>query len=346
TWAAIVAVLKARGYVVLHERRLAPTGRGQVLTAFLEHGFGQWVDCGFTAAMEEALDRIAVGGLAREAMLAEFWGPFDAALGVAGERTRATVRAAVEDRLAPLLFGPEAAGPARRRCPACGSGKLELRLSRHGPFVGCADWPACGYRRGLDAAESYAGPQDLGPDPGTGTAVTLRRGPKGWYVQRDADEGGSKPERVSLPPSRRRDELDLATALRLLALPRQVGRHPETGAPVLAGVGRYGPWVAHDGTYAPIPEDEDVLDVGINRAVALIADKIVRQSRMRGPSRVLRDLGRHPADGAPVQVRTGRCGPFVAHRRRHASLPEDVDPDGLTLEDAVALVEAAVARKG
>ncbi|MYE02907.1 MAG: type I DNA topoisomerase [Alphaproteobacteria bacterium] len=350
TWAAIIAVLKARGYVVLHERRLAPTERGQVLTAFLEHGFEQWMDYGFTAAMEDALDRIATGGLAREAMLAEFWTPFDAALGVAGERTRRTVRAAVEDRLDTLLFGPDAAGPARRRCPTCGGGRLELRFSRHGPFVGCGDWPACGYRRGLNAvaaeADAYAGPQDLGPDPESGTAVTLRRGPSNWYVQRDAHEGGSKPKRVSLPPSLRHDEVDLATALRLLALPRQVGRHPETGAPVLAGIGRFGPWVGHEGTYAAIPDDEDVLDVGINRAVVLIADKIVRQSRMRGPSRVLRDLGRHPADGAPVQVRTGPYGPFVAHRRRHVSLPEDVGPDGLTLEDAVAMVEAGAARKG
>lgn len=350
TWAATIAVLEERGYVVQHQRRLEPTERGQVLTAFLEHGFGQWMDYGFTAAMEDDLDRIATGGLAREAMLAEFWAPFDAALGAAGERTRRTVRDAVEERLDPLLVGPDSADPARRRCPACGSESLELKLSRYGPFVGCADWRDCGYRRGLSAAagaeDGYDGPRDLGADPQSGTAVTLRRGPTGWYVQRDAPEGKPDPERMSLPPSLRHDEVELATALRLLALPRRVGRHPETGALVLAGIGRFGPWVRHEETYAAIPDDEDVLDVGINRAVALIADKVIRQSRMRGPSRVLRELGRHPVDGAPVRLKTGRFGPFVSHRRRYASLPEGLDPDGLTLEDAVALVEAADARKG
>ena len=349
TWAAIVALLKERGYAVLHERRLVATERGRVLTAFLEHGFGQWMDYGFTAAMEDDLDRVAEGALARDAMLAGFWGPFEAALGAAGELTRRTVRDAVETRLDPLLFGLDAADPARRRCPACGNGRLELKLSRYGPFVGCADWQGCGYRRSLSAAaadeDGYAGPRELGADPETGTAVTLRRGPTGWYVQRGAREGGSKPDRMSLPSGSEPDAVDLATALRLLALPRRVGTHPESDAPVLAGIGRHGPWVRHEETYAAIPDGEDVLDVGINRAVALIADKTVRVNRMKGPVVVLRELGRHPGDGAPVRLRTGHYGPFVAHRRRYASLPEDLDPDDLTLEDAVALLGAQIAGK-
>ena len=350
TWAAIIAVLKERGYVVLDERRLLPTERGQVLTAFLEHGFGQWMDYGFTASMEGDLDRIATGALARDTMLAAFWAPFDAALGAAGGLTRRTVRNAVQARLDPLLFGSDAADPARRRCPACGTESLELKLSRYGPFVGCTDWQGCGYRRGLSVAaaeeEGYDGPRDLGVDPQTGTAVTLRLGPTGWYVQRGGREGEPKPVRMSLPPSLPHDDVDLATALRLLALPRQVGMHPETGAPVLAGIGRFGPWVRHEETYAAIPEGEDVLAVGINRAVALIADRVVRESRIRGPVVVLRELGRHPADGAPVRLRTGHYGPFVAHRRRYASLPKNRDPDDLTLEDAVALLEPGDAGKG
>ena len=172
----------------------------------------------------------------------------------------------------------------RRRCPACGGDTLELKLSRYGPFVGCAAYPDCGYRRSLSAAaaerDGYAGPRDLGTDPGTGMAVTLRRGPTGWYVQRGeprdrlprpASRGGeragkAKPERMSLPPSLEPDDIDLGLALRLLALPRRVGLHPETGEPILAGIGRYGPWVRHAGTYAAIPDGEDVLGVGINRA--------------------------------------------------------------------------------
>ena len=211
--AAIIAVLQARGYAVLHERRLLPTERGRVLTAFLEHGFGRWMDTGFTAAMEDDLDRIAAGALARRGMLEGFWGPFEAALGEAGGLTRKTVRAAIEDRLDAYLFGPDGAEPRRRRCPACGGDRLELKLSRYGPFVGCADYPDCAYRRSLSAAaaeeDGYAGPRTLGSDPGTGTDVTLRRGPTGWYVQRGERAGKEKPDRMSLPPSLEPDDLDL-----------------------------------------------------------------------------------------------------------------------------------------
>ena len=242
--------------------------------------------------------------------------------------------------------------PVRRRCrPAALPGlprrhRLELRLSRYGPFVGCADYPACGYRRGLaaaaDAGEGYTGPRDLGIDPGSGLPVTLRRGPNGWYVQRGERTdtgGGAKPARMSLPGSMAPGSVDLDLAQRLLALPREVGMHPESGQPILAGIGRYGPWLRHEETYAAIPADEDVLAIGLNRAVDLIADKQVRESRARGPKQVLRKLGPHPDDGAPVWLKTGHYGPFVAHRRRYASLPEDLSEDALTLERAVELLD-------
>ena len=342
TWVAIVAVLQERGYAILHDRRFVPTERGRVATAFLEAFFGGWVETGFTAAMEEDLDRIAGGALAWRGMLEGFWGGFHAALETAGALERATVLAAVEARLDGFLFG---AGSGRRRCPACPDGRLELRLSRYGPFVGCADYPACGYRRGLAAAgaeDGYTGPRDLGTDPGSGLAVTLRRGPNGWYVQRGerSDTGGKeRPARMSLPGSTAPGSVDLDLARRLLALPREVGMHPESGQPILAGIGRYGPWLRHEETYAAIPGDEDVLAIGLNRAVDLIADKQVRESRARGPKQVLRKLGPHPDDGAPVWLKTGHYGPFVAHRRRYASLPEEVPEDALTLERAVELLD-------
>ena len=206
---------------------------------------------------------------------------FHAALEGAGTLERADVLAAVEDRLGGFLFG---AGRERRRCPSCGRDTLALKLSRYGPFVGCGDYPACGYRRGLAAGapgDGYAGPRDLGTDPGAGLGVTLRRGPNGWYVQRGERAGKDRPERMSLPPALDPDSVDLDLALRLLALPREVGRHPETGEPILAGIGRYGPWLRHGDTYAAIPAGEDVLAVGINRAVALIVDKEMRE-RHRG----------------------------------------------------------------
>ena len=336
TWTAVLAVLRERGYTVVRDRHLAPSERGRVVTAFLEDAFGRWVDYGFTAAMEADLDGIAAGALAWRGMLEGFWSGFRPALDEAGALKRGAVREAVEERLAALLFG--AGG---RRCPACGAGRLELRLSRYGPFVGCAQYPACGYRRGLaaEAEDSGAEPRELGVDPDTRDALSLRRGPTGWYVQRSGGAETGKAQRMSLPPALVPDAVDRDLARRLLALPREVGRHPETGQPILAGIGRYGPWLRHGETYAPIPEGEDVLAIGLNRAVALIAEKEVRASRAREPSRVLRRLGRHPGDGAPVWLKTGRHGPFVAHRRRYASLPEDVAPENLTLEQALAVLE-------
>ena len=135
------------------------------------------------------------------------------------------------------------------------------------------------------------------------------------------------------------EAVDLDLARRLLALPREVGRYPESGEPILAGIGRYGPWLRHRETYASIPPDEEVLAIGINRAVVLITDKEIRESRTRGPKQVLRKLGPHPGDGAPVWLKTGHYGPFVAHRRRYASLPEDICDDALTLAQAVELLE-------
>ena len=344
TWAAILAVLQEREYALLHQRRFVPTERGRVVTAFLEGFFGQWVEYGFTAAVETDLDRIAGGSLAWRGMLKRFWDRFHPALEEAGTLERAAIRRAVEDRLEGFLFG---SGSGRRRCPSCGGGELELRFGRHGPFVGCAGYPECGYRRRLPAAgdDGYTGPRGLGTDPETGLAVTLRRGPVGWYVQRGDGKGagiaaaGGKPERMSLPASMEPETVDLDLARRLLALPREVGRHPDTGQPILAGIGRYGPWLRHEDTYAAIPADEDVLAIGINRAVALITDKEIRESRARGPKQVLRRLGRHPGDGAPVWLKTGHYGPFVAHRRRYAGVPEDLALDTLTLEQAVDLLE-------
>ena len=339
TWAPILALLREREYALLHRRRFVPTERGRVVTAYLEGFFGAWVEYGFTAAMEADLDRIAGGSLAWRDMLEGFWGGFHAALEDAGVQERATVLAAVEDRLQGFLFG---AG-GRRRCPSCEDGTLELKLSRYGPFVGCGAFPACGYRRrlaaGAAAEDGYVGPRELGSDPDSGLAVTLRRGPNGWYVQRGDGAAEAKPERMSLPGAMAPESIDLDLARRLLALPREVGMHPGTGQPIRAGIGRYGPWLRHAETYAAIPDDEDVLTIGLNRAVALIVDKEIRESRARGPKQVLRKLGPHPDDGAPVWLKTGHYGPFVAHRRRYASLPEDTPPDTLTLEQALDLLD-------
>ena len=211
--------------------------------------------------------------------------------------------------------------------------------------MGCRRHPACGFRRRLapgdDDDDDFVGPKHLGTEPGSGLAITLRRGPNGYYVQKGEGGGKEKPPRMSVPKAMAADGITLDIARRLLALPREVGVHPESGRPVLAGIGRFGPWVRHGESFASIADDDEVLRVGVERAVALIAEKEVWVSRARGPKRVLGKLSVHPDDGAPVWLKTGRHGPFVAHRRVYASVPQDIPPDELTLERALDLLASA-----
>ena len=271
TYAAIVGVLRERGYAVLYRRRFVPTERGRVVTAFLETWFGRWVAEDFTTRMEADLDRVAGGAAAGAAVLGRFWGDFDEALGRAAGLTREEVRAAVERALEAWLFGP-AGQPEHRFCPACAGGRLGLKFGRHGPFVGCDRYPDCGYTRPLarDPADGGTGPVALGTDPETRLALTLRTGRYGRYVQ--LGEVGADPQaaRATVPLGMEADEITPEVALALLALPRTVGTHPETGKAILAGIGRYGPWLKHGAAYVALPEDEDVLAVGLNRAVALV----------------------------------------------------------------------------
>ena len=271
TYASTVGVLRERGYAVLYRRRFVPTERGRVVTAFLEACFPRWVAYGFTGEMESDLDRVAEGAAAWKEVLHGFWGGFEGALEAAGGLKREEVRAAVERALETWLFGP-AGQQEKRSCPSCGEGRLGLRFGRFGPFVGCARYPACRYTRSLarDPADEGGGPVALGTDPGTGLALTLRSGRYGRYVQRG--EAGKDPEaaRGTVPMGMEAHEITPEVARALLALPRTVGVHPETGRTILAGIGRYGPWLKHGAAYVPLPEDEDVLAVGLNRAVMLV----------------------------------------------------------------------------
>ena len=275
TYAAIVGMLQDREYVVLHDRRFVPTERGRVVTAFLDAFFGNWVAYGFTAGLERELDRVAGGNAEWTGVLQNFWGDFETALGKAAAQRRQDVRAAIADGLESFAFG----GTEReggRRCPACGDGELMLKLGRRGPFVGCSRFPDCRYTRPLAAREldeGDSGPRHLGADPESGLAVTLRRGRYGLYVQKGEDMEGGKTAAVAVPKNMPPDGITLDIARALLALPREVGINPATGKTITAGIGRYGPWLRHGRTYVAIPADEDVLTIGLNRAVMLIAEK-------------------------------------------------------------------------
>ena len=289
----------------------------------------------FTADLEEKLDAVSNGRIDWRALLQEFWDGFAAKVEETQGLRITNVIDALDRELDAHFFPPTENGKDPRLCPACGEGRLGLRLGRHGAFFGCSRYPECRHVRPLTAAESEVenGPRVLGNHPESGLEVSVRKGPYGFYVQL-AGEEGDKPKRVSIPRGTDPAAVTLEQALGLLSLPREVGRHPETGKPISAGLGRYGPYLRHDGAYVSIPRGDDVLEIGLNRAVVLIAGK--KGGRAAGP---LKELGAHPEDGKPVTVHTGRYGPYVKHGRTMASLPKGQAPEEATLEAALPLLE-------
>ncbi len=346
TYAQTMEVLKKREYVRLDRRRLVPEDKGRIVTAFLGDFFRRYVEYDFTADLEEKLDRISAGDLSWKGVLRDFWRDFAANVEDASDVSRTEVIEALNEVLGEHLFPPRADGGDPRGCPLCGEGRLSLKLGRYGAFVGCSNYPECRFTRQLGQSDengSTVGPdgQLLGDDPETGTPVTLRSGRFGPYVQLG---DGKKPKRSSIPKGWAVDDIDLEAALRLLSLPRPVGTHPETGKPISAGIGRYGPFVEHEGKYANLDSVEEVFSVGPNRAISLLAAK--RNGSQRVAASALKELGEHPSDGGPVTVRSGRYGPYVNHGKLNATLPAGVKPEDVTLDEAVAMLAAKEAKGG
>jgi len=281
TYASILQVLKDRGYVRIDKKRLLPEDKGRVLTAFLESFFARYVEYDFTADLEEQLDRISNNEMAWRDLLREFWREFTAAVGDIKELRVAQVIDALDEMLAPHLFPPREDGSDPRKCPTCETGRLSLKLGKFGGFIGCTNYPECRFTRQLAPGNGGAadgGIKKLGEDPKSGLDVTLRSGRFGPYLQLGEGSVGEKPKRASLPKGSSPDDIELGRALGLLSLPREVGRHPDDGEAIIAGIGRFGPYVQHGKTYANLSGDEDILSVGLNRAVTLIEEK-----RARGP---------------------------------------------------------------
>jgi DNA topoisomerase-1 len=348
TYASILQVLKDRKYVRLDKRRLCPEDRGRIVVAFLESFFAKYVEYDFTARLEEQLDLIADREINWRELLRDFWRDFIAAIDETKDLKISAVIDALDSLLAPHLFPPRADGSDPRQCPNCGNGRLSLKLSKFGAFIGCSNYPECRYTRPLSVpADGSAdiGTKVLGQDPETGLDVTLRSGRFGPYLQLGEAVNGEKPRRAGLPKGAAPDQIDLQRALALLSLPREVGRHPEDGEPIRAGIGRFGPYVQHGKTYANLESPEDVFTIGLNWAVTLIAEKRAKGSRGRrfgaDPGR---PLGDHPAKGGPVVAKNGRYGPYVSHGGINATLPADKTPETVTLDEAVALIDARAER--
>ena len=348
TYASILQVLKDRKYVRLDKRRLYPEDRGRIVVAFLESFFAKYVEYDFTAGLEEQLDLISNSEAAWRDVLRDFWRDFIAAIDETKDLKISEVIDALDSLLAPHLFPPRADGSDPRQCPNCGNGRLSLKLSKFGAFIGCSNYPECRYTRPLSLpadGSGEIGTRKLGEDPQTGLEVTLRSGRFGPYLQLGEAVNGEKPRRAGLPKGTAPDEIDLERALALLSLPREVGRHPEDGEPIRAGIGRFGPYVQHGKTYANLDSPEEVFTVGLNRAVTLIAEKRAKGSRARrfgaDPGRA---LGNHPAKGGAVVAKKGSYGPYVSHDGVNATLPADKTPETVTLEEAVALIDARAER--
>ena len=347
TYASIMSVLVKREYAKLEDRRFVPEDRGRLVTAFLTSFFERYVDTGFTAALEEQLDDISGGRADWRAVMRAFWEEFSHAVAQTRDLKISDVIDALDQDLGAHFFPAREDGGDPRGCPACGNGRLGLKLSRHGSFIGCSNYPECQYTRRLAIATGAddgdlvkEGMRTLG-QAATGEEITVRRGPFGVYVQQGEQVKDSKvkPRRTSLPKGMEASALTLEQGLALLTLPRMVGLHPETGEPIEAGIGRFGPFVKMGGIFGSLDRDDDVLVVGLNRAMDVLAKKLAS----------VRTLGPHPADREPVLVRKGRFGPYAQHGNKVANLPRDVIMDDFTLADAVALLAErgkVLAKKG
>jgi len=374
TYASIIQVLQDRKYVRMDNRRFIPEDRGRVVIAFLESFFGRYVEYNFTADLENQLDEISGGRLNWKKVLSDFWRDFVVAIDGTKDLTRTAVIDALDSLLEPHLFPVRTDGTNPRKCPACADGRIGLKFGKFGSFIGCSKYPECRYTRPLGAPEPgegqvLDGPKELGNDPATGLKITLRVGPYGPYVQLGGEEvqpppppvveeigedgkkkrkkkaaPKDKPKRASLPKGTNINDVDLDRALKLLSLPREIGVEPESGEMILAGIGRFGPYLKVGPRYQSLPKDDDVLEIGLNRAIVVLAEGKERQGKRGGGT--AKNIGNHPEDGRAITLRSGRFGPYVQHGQIRATLPKDMDAANVNIDAAVALLIAKAAKGG
>jgi DNA topoisomerase-1 len=349
TYASILTVLRERDYVRMEKNRFIPEDKGRLVTAFLEQFFHRYVEYDFTAALEEKLDLVSAGEMEWKQLLRDFWKDFHAAVGEISELRVTNVLDALNEALGPHIFPAKEDGSDARACPTCATGRLSLKTGKFGAFIGCSNYPECRFTRTLANAEgedgAESGDRELGKHPVTGQAVWLKIGRFGPYVEMAE---GDKPKRASLPKGWLPAAIDLEKAIRLLSLPREVGNHPDDGAIILAGIGRFGPYVQHSGTYANLDSPEEVFDVGLNRAITVLAEKRAGGGKGRGRAEAtaLKDLGLHPETGKSVKILSGRFGPYIKHEATNANVPKGMEPTDLTLEEAVRLIAEREAKGG
>ncbi|UUL82155.1 type I DNA topoisomerase [Sphingomonas qomolangmaensis] len=342
TYASIIQVIKDRAYVRVEKNRFFAEESGRLLTAFLERFFQKYVNYDFTAGLEEELDDVSGGRAEWQTVLDAFWRDFKPRTTEVMEFKPSEVTAELDKFLESYLFPPKADGSDPRLCPNCGEGQLALRGGKFGAFVACSNYPDCKYTRrfaqpgGGDGDDT--GPETLGKHPDTGEDIVRRSGRFGPYIQMGE---GKEAARASIPKD---IDLDFDWAVKLLSLPRTIGIHPETGEPITASIGRYGPYLAHNGKYGRLTTTADVFETGMNAAVVKLAEAAAGGGRAaRGAEAPLKVLGEHPTSGGEIKLMEGRYGPYVTDGTTNATLPKTADKDALTLEEATALIDARAA---
>ena len=340
TYASIMQVIEKRGYVLKDGKRFIPEHRGRIVSTFLENFFTRYVEYDFTAALEAQLDQVSDGKMNWRTLLKQFWVDFAAAIEQAMTLSVPDVMKTLDSELEKLFFTPNENGEIQRICNKCGTGHLELKLGKFGPFIGCNNYPDCRYTRQIVAAgESDDDTQELesdkllGTDPVNQLPIYLKKGPYGSYVQLGGEEV-KKPKRSSVPKGKPVLDVDLVYALGLLSLPRDIGVHPQTSEMIQAGLGRYGPYLKYQGKFTGLKEGDDVLSIGINRAVDLLAEAAKTAGRV---------LGEHP-DGGEVHLKRGRFGPYFEHNKLRAPMPKTLQMDSVTLTEALEILSVKAAQ--
>ena len=346
TYASTLQTLRDRAYVRVEKNRFFAEEKGRLVTAFLERFFTRYVEYDFTAGLESQLDDVSAGDASYLELLRAFWADFQPKTAEIMEQRPSDVTAALDEYLAPFLFPDKGDGVDPRVCPKCGAGRLSLKTGRFGAFVACSNYPECKYTRPF-ASDGGAndGPQELGNDPVTGEAISVRTGRFGRFVQRGE---GEKPARASIPKDVSiTGPEDIEWAIKLLNLPRTIGAHPETGEPITASIGRYGPYLAHNGAYGRLSNTAEVFETGMNAAVVNLAEAAAAKAAggrpQRGVATALAELGAHPESGAAVRVLAGRYGPYITDGTTNANVPKGAEPTAVTLDEAIALLAARAA---
>ena len=345
TYASILQVLINRSYVEKEKGKHIPQERGRILTAFLNNFFGQYIEYDFTADLEKKLDKVSDGKLNYKKLLEEFWDGFKPHLNKMSELERDKILEALENELSDLFFPKEDLtknGEPNKKCPTCSNGKLGLELGKYGAFIGCSNYPECKFTKQIasnqneenDANSTFMPNDDgiLGIDPESGLNAIIKKGPYGIYLQLGDEK---KPKRTSIPKLVEAKGIDLKKALAFLSLPRLIGKHPETGQDISAGIGRYGPYLKYDINFISIPADETVINIGLNHAVVLIGENSEKLGKV---------LGDHPDGNGKVLAKSGRFGPYVEYNKIRATLPKSISLEEISLDQAIELIIAKAAK--